>query len=146
MAFIDDLKSRLDKTKRDWETAKKDAREAKALEAKLYDDLSALERIYQSALSENGRVVAVVPVSATSPASEEEGSKAEIVRRVLKQYSPVGLTPADLRAKLAEQGHVLEGPYLYSILLRNKRTGKVRERNGKYSVEVADDIRAKAAS
>lgn len=153
MAFIDELRTRLEKTKREWETAKKEAREAKAREARLYDDLSALERVLQSATSDSGRTaqVTVVPPAMTwsptpNPAPEEESSKAEIVRRVIKQHSPLGLTPADLRAKLADQGHQMEGPYIYSILLRNKRAGKIRERNGKYFIDATDDLRAKAVS
>ena len=42
------------------------------------------------------------------------------------------MTPAEIRQKLQESSIEMNYAYVYSILLRSKRAGKIEEKNGRY--------------
>jgi hypothetical protein len=146
MSFLDELKSRIESTRKQWEKAKKDAREAKEREGELYGKLTALQRVLQSEEkgSTHKKAEHIVPQGAGAPLIVDTLNKAEFVRDVIRR-NPNGMTPAQVREALRASGVETNDTYVYSVLLRSKRTGRLRESNGKYFVD-ASDLQEKVAS
>jgi chromosome condensin MukBEF ATPase and DNA-binding subunit MukB len=135
MGFLDELRQRLEKAQKDWERAKQALRDAKAREAQLGSQLSALRSIYDAELEKSGgrKKADVTPLKASPAPSVSQANKAQIVREIIRA-NPSGLTPAEIRQKAQESGVDFKDAYVYSILLRSKRAGKIEEKNGKYFI------------
>lgn len=146
MSFLDELKSRIESTRKQWEKAKKDAREAKEREGELYGKLTALQRVLQSEEKGNPKKAEhVVSQVSSAPMIVDTLNKAEFVRDVIRRNHPNGMTPAQIREALRAAGVETNDTYVYSVLLRSKRTGRLRESNGKYYVD-GTDLQEKVAS
>ena len=147
MSFLDELKSRIESTRKQWEKAKKDAREAKEREGELYGKLTALQRVLQSEEkgSTSKKSEQATPQAAGAPMIVDTLNKAEFVREIIAR-NPNGMTPAQIREALHAGGVETNDTYVYSVLLRAKRTGRLRESNGRYYVGVSDSLQEKVAS
>jgi hypothetical protein len=145
--FIEDVDQRLEKARKQWEAAKKAARESKSEADRLADLVAALQRVraeYVSGVKNEPAELRVVEPS--TPALTNEGNKTEMVRSLIKRQAPDGLTPAEIRAKLKETGADFNDTYVYAVLLRSKKAGKIRERNGKYYFVEEEESKKTAAS
>jgi hypothetical protein len=72
-----------------------------------------------------------------------EDNKAEAIRAIIREHH--GLTPVQIRKLATDKGLQLKTNYVYAVLLRGKKSGRITQRNGKYFVEERD-LRGEAAS
>ena len=145
MAFVDELKSRIDSTRKQWERASREAREAKERAGDLYGKLTALQRVYDA---EKGTGKKTQPATAASPAvsivAPNGLNKSEMVRELIRRNP--GMRPPEIREALRVSGAETNDTYVYSVLLRAKKAGHIREEQGRYYIDVSDDMHAKVAS
>lgn len=132
MSFADELKQRIETTRKQWEKARKDAREAKDRESTLYTHLTALQRVHDAEVSRMGKGKQPEALVSVVSAPSAAGNKTETIRELIRNHSPAGLTPAQIREKLRQASVDLNDTYVYSVLLRSKRRGLIEEKNGRY--------------
>jgi len=133
MTWLDETRSRAKAKQREWEKCKEEVRKAKERESQVRDQLTALQ-VLINAEQPNKAKAADAPVTQLSLATntDTDGNKAEIVRAVIQEHGSTGLTPSQIRKFLDAKGFPASGNYLYAVLLRSKRTGRLIERNGRY--------------
>jgi len=132
MSFKDELSTRLDAKRTEWEKCKEEMRLVKEKESRLREELSALQTLL-NAEQPKDRKAANNVVSVTIPqAQANDLNKAEAVRLLIQESGSVGLAPPRIREMLAQSGVHVGASYIYGILLRAKKAGQVTERNGRY--------------
>ena len=143
---LEDVRQQLGRARKQLEAAKKTTKEAKQKELVLSDYVAALVVVEQQLAPASKPKTAELQVVASSPTENvvDDGNKAETIR-TLVESSPEGVSPAEIRAMLKDLGLNYKDTYVYSVLLRSKKAGKIRERNGKY-FPAGEDVKAKAAS
>jgi len=150
MAFVNELRSRLQAKKREWDKCKADVKQAKEREVQVRDEMYALEILLRSEEPRSrkaaGKKAAPVPMALPLRPAISEENKAEAVRAIIREHQANGLKPAEVAKLAAERGVQLKTNYVYAVLLRGKRTKRLIEKNGRYFVNVEDDSQAEAAS
>jgi len=141
-----DVDQQLEKARKEWDAAKKATKEAKLKESQLGDYVAALETIKRQLEPTSKAKTAELQVVASSPAENvvDEGNKSETIRMLVGR-SPEGISPAEIRGLLKDLGYNYKDTYVYSVLLRAKKSGRVREKNGKYYPAV-EEVKKAAAS
>lgn len=132
-SFLEELRSRMKAKQREWEKCREEVRKAKEKELRARDELAALQVLVDA---EQPKAAKAPGKLAPIPLNDTATNKAEAVRRVLQECGS-GLTPAEIREKLVEQHVDAGGNYLYSILIRGKKTGRLVEKGRRYYL--ADD-------
>jgi hypothetical protein len=137
MSFLEELRSRLKSKQKDWEKCREEVRKAKERESALRDEVAAIQTLLNAEepkKSAKHAEIASVPAIQLPLSDAPEVNKAQVVRQLIEELGPNGVTPAQLRTILTARKFEMPGNYLYAILLRAKRAGHITERNGKYYV------------
>jgi len=131
MTFYDELSTRYKAKQKEWEKYKEHVREAKENETKAREELSALQVLMTSekgkGKSKEQNVAVPLPI-----APSQEANKAEVVRSLIQEHAVNGLAPAQIRKLLEARKFEMPTNYLYAILLRAKKVGRVIEKGGRY--------------
>jgi hypothetical protein len=123
--FAEELRNRLKTKQREWERCKEEVRKAKDKEAELRQEISALNVLLQREEPQDTRPATAIDVG--------DGNKAEIVRNLIEETAGrEGLSPIQVRTLLESRGVAMPANYLYAVLMRAKRAGRIIEKNGRY--------------
>ncbi|MFI5095820.1 MAG: hypothetical protein ACHQIK_20525 [Candidatus Acidiferrales bacterium] len=142
---LSDVRQELEKARKQLDVAKKATKEAKLRESELTDYVASLVVVEQQLEPAPKPKTADLQVVASSLVENaDDGNKAETIRTIV-EHSPEGVSPAEIRALLKEMALNYKDTYVYSVLLRAKKSGKIRERNGKYYPAVEETKKAVAS-
>lgn len=130
MAWVDELLTRLKAKHKEWDKAKDEVRLSKEREQKLREEFMALQILWNAEQPKNRK--AESETAAAAAVSIRDTNKAELVRLVVQDHGTDGMTPAQIRAVLEMRKINMPTNYLYSILMRAKKTGRIVEKDGKY--------------
>jgi hypothetical protein len=135
MGFAEELRARLKTKQREWEKCREEVRKAKERESSLRDEVAAIQTLLNAEepkKSAKRSVIASLAEMQIPLTDAPEINKAQVVRQLIQELGPNGVTPAQLRTILISRKMDMPGNYLYAILLRAKKAGQVAERHGKY--------------
>jgi hypothetical protein len=131
MTFGEEVKVRLKAKMREWDKAKEAVRAAKEHEATIRDQVAALQ-VLDYAERPKGKEAVATPPPVTPIDGNVADNKAEVVRLIIEEHAANGLAPAQIRKFLEAKKVQMPTNYLYAILLRAKKRGKIAEKDGKY--------------
>jgi hypothetical protein len=131
MALTEELRARLKTKQHEWEKCKEELRRAKDKDAALREEIGAIQVVLaKMEPAKKQESQAPIPVSIDGGS---EKNKAEAVRLVIEDMAGnEGLAPSQIRTFLEVRKVQMPTNYLYAILTRAKKAGKVTEKSGRY--------------
>jgi hypothetical protein len=130
--LIDQLRQRVEQSRRELEDAKRKTQLARFVEETLAAEASGYERALAAEERREGKTSVAPPEAKTTAGGESPINKTDFADEFINSRNGSGVTAPEVYRAFVDAGITVHRNYVYSILDRLVTRGRIRERRGRY--------------